>query len=605
LSLFNELKRRNVFKVTAAYIIVAWLLLQVSDTLVPALHLPDWFHSGVAFVLILGFPVAIIFAWAFEMTPEGLKREHEVDRSQSITHETSRKLDFIIIGVMAVALAYFAYDKLVLSADRDAALVKATTQAVVEQAATEEASVESDKSIAVLPFVNMSSDEDQEYFSDGLSEELLNLLAKIPELRVSARTSSFSFKGQNLEIPDIAVRLNVAYVLEGSVRKSGNQVRITAQLVKADDGFHLWSETYDRTLDNIFAIQDEIASEVVAQLKVTLLGDAPTVRETDPQAYALYLQGRHLNRQAAAEAWEQAQALLQQALAIDPDYSAAWGELGSVYGNQANLSLRPRDEGYALARKAINKALAIDPGNALAHAHLSHIALGYDNDLVAAAQHLKRALKLEPANTDIIYQATYMNHSLGRLGEALALSEFMVIRDPVNPASHTRLGFYYRFAGRWDEAIASFRTALKLSPGRGGAQFGIGLAQLLKGEPYAALEAMQLEETSFSIIGLSLALHALGRVEESDVALAELIAQYEQGAAYNIAYILAYHGEADLAFEWLDKAVQYRDAGLSQIMGEQLFSNIHEDPRWLPFLKRIGKSPEQLAAIEFHVTLPE
>ena len=192
MSLFNELKRRNVFKVAAAYIIVAWLLLQVSDTLVPALHLPEWFHSGVALLLILGFPVAMIFAWAFEMTPEGIKKEKEVDRSQSITHQTGRKLDYAIIGVLVVALGYFAYDKLVLDPSRDAALVEATAQAMSEQATNEEGSAKSDKSIAVLPFVNMSSDPEQEFFSDGISEDLLNLLTKIPELRVTSRSSSFA-----------------------------------------------------------------------------------------------------------------------------------------------------------------------------------------------------------------------------------------------------------------------------------------------------------------------------------------------------------------------------------------------------------------------------
>ena len=322
MSIFNELNRRNVFRVSIAYIIVAWLLLQVSDTLVPALHLPDWFHSGVAFVLILGFPVAIIFAWAFEMTAEGLKREHEVDRSQSITHVTSRKLDFITIGVLVLALGYFAYDKLVLSTARDAALVEATTQAAIERVAFEqETYAESENSIAVLPFVNMSDDANNEYFSDGLSEELLNLLAKIPELRVIARTSSFAYKGKDVQIADVARELNVANVLEGSVRKAGSQVRITVQLIRASDSSHLWSETYDRTLDNIFVIQDEIAAAVVDKLKLTLFGEAPKVRETDPQAFALFLQARHHSNQSTTEQRKLAIRLYKHFL----DYSPAPG----------------------------------------------------------------------------------------------------------------------------------------------------------------------------------------------------------------------------------------------------------------------------------------
>ena len=263
MSFFNELKRRNVFKVGIAYVVVAWLVAQVLQLVFESFGTPDWVMKTVLVLLATGLPFALFFAWAFEMTPEGLKRESEVDRSQSITHETGQKLNYTIIAVLVLALGYFAYDKFVLTSGRDAALVEATTQAISEQVVTEEAPSESDKSIAVLPFVNMSSDEEQEYFSDGLSEELLNLLAKIPELRVAARTSSFSLKGKELQISEVGEILKVAHVLEGSVRKAGNQVRITAQLIQAEDGYHLWSETYDRSLDNIFAIQDEIAAKVV------------------------------------------------------------------------------------------------------------------------------------------------------------------------------------------------------------------------------------------------------------------------------------------------------------------------------------------------------
>jgi len=467
------------------------------------------------------------------------------------------------------------------------------------------ASSEATKSIAVLPFVNMSDDASNEFFSDGLSEELINLLAKIPGLRVTSRSSAFSYKGKDFKIADVGRELNVSNVLEGSVRKAGNQVRITAQLIKVDGDVHLWSETFDRSLDNIFAIQDEIASAVVAQLKVTLLGDAPVVRETAPEAYALYLQGRYLRRQHTAGAFEQAQTLLQQALAIDPGYAAAWVELGAVYPYQANLGLRPIDEGYTLSREAMNKALAIDPEFAPAYGRLGLIAMFYDNNLAAAAQHFERALLLEPANSDIIANSANLTASLGRLDESIALAKFVVARDPVNPSAHSSLGVLYAFAGRWDEAIVSYSTALTLSPDRSGTQYHIGMAMLFKGEPNAALEAMQSDDSVWGMIGLPLAYHALGRVGESDAALAELIEQYEQGAAYNIAYVLAYRGEADRAFEWLDTAVQFKDAGLAQILGAPFFANIHDDPRWLPFLERIGRSPEQLAAIEFRVTLPE
>ncbi len=605
MSLFIELKRRNVFKITIAYIVMAWLVMQVVDVILNNITAPVWVFHVLLLFLAIGLPIAMFFAWAFEMTPEGLKRESEVDRSQSITTQTGRKLDFIIIGVMAVALGYFVYDKLVLSAERDAVLVESTTQAVVERAATKEASVESDKSIAVLSFVNMSDDASNEFFSDGLSEELINLLAKIPRLRVTSRSSAFSYKGKDFKIADVGRELNVSNVLEGSVRKVGNQVRITAQLIKVDGDVNLWSKTFDRSLDNIFAIQDEIASEVVAQLKVTLLGDAPVVRETAPEAYALYLQGRYLRRQNTAGAFEQAQTLLQQALAIDPDYAAAWVELGAVYPNQVSIGLRPIDEGYTLSREAINKALAIDPEFAQAHSRLGLIAMFYDNDLAAAAQYFERALQLEPANSDIIGNSANLTASLGRLDESIALAEFVVARDPVNPDSHFKLGLYYSYSRRWDEAIASYSTALTLSPGRSSAQYHIGTALLYKGEPHAALEAMQLEDSIWRMIGLPMAYHALGRAGESDAALSVLIEQVEQSAAFNIAYVLAYRGEADRAFEWLDKAVQYKDAGLAQILDKPQFANIYDDARWLPFLESIGMSPVQLDAIEFKVMLPK
>jgi len=458
-------------------------------------------------------------------------------------------------------------------------------------------------SIAVLPFVNMSSDPEQEYFSDGISEELLNLLAKIPEMQVAARTSSFSFKGQNLEIPEIAERLNVAHVLEGSVRKAGNEVRITAQLIRADDGFHVWSQTWDRTLDDIFAIQDEIAADVAAQLKVTLLGAAPTVEATDLAAYALYLQARQLGRRGTAEDLEQSMALYQQALAIDPDYAAAWAGLARDYYTRAGTELHPIDEGYQLAREAANRALAIDPEYAPAYAQLGYIAV-YHGDLAAAARHLERALALDPTNSDIIANAAILARSLGRLDEAITLQEYAVARDPVNPIGHARLGLFYLWAGRLDESIVSYRTTLSLSPGRIGAQHNIGEALLLKGEPEAALAAIQQESSElWRMVGLPMAYHALGQAAESDAALAELIEKYEQETAYNIAYVLALRNEADRAFEWLDKAVQYNDPGLVEIPATNLFTNIHDDPRWLPFLESIGKSPEQLAAIEFEVRL--
>jgi len=461
-----------------------------------------------------------------------------------------------------------------------------------------------EKSIAVLPFVNMSSDKEQEYFSDGISEELLNLLAKIPQLQVTARTSSFAFKGKEIGIPEIARTLHVAHVLEGSVRKAGNSVRITAQLVKAGTDTHLWSQTYDRKLDDIFAIQDEIAAHVVKQLKVTLLGAAPKVRTTDPEAYALYLQAIQLGRQATAEAYKQSDALYRKVLAIDPRYAPAWDGLARNFLSEAGQGLLSNNEGFAQSREAATEALAIDPDYAPAVGRLGYVAMFGDNDL-AAAQHFARALALDPSDLNILGNSATLLGSLGRLDEALALEEAIVRRDPVNVTALYNLGIHQRMAGRLDAAIASFRTLLSFAPGRGGAHSDIGNALLLKGNAQEALAEIEQETREvWKMIGLPLAYHALGRKSDSDAALAALSAKYEKDAPYNIASVYAYRGEAGKSFEWLNKAVEYGDPGLGEIVTENLFDNIHGDPRWLPFLRNLGKAPEQLAKIEFKVTQP-
>jgi TolB-like protein/Flp pilus assembly protein TadD len=459
-----------------------------------------------------------------------------------------------------------------------------------------------ENSIAVLPFVNMSEDKANESFSDGISEELLNLLAKIPQLQVTARTSSFSFKGKGVAIPEIARTLHVAHVLEGSVRKAGDSVRITAQLIKAGTDTHLWSETYDRKMDDIFKIQDEIAGEVVKELKVKLLGAAPKVRATDPKAYALYLQARELGRQNNAEAFAKSDALYRQVLEIDPRYAPAWNQLATNFLNKVSNGLMSPQEGFAHAREAEEKALAIDPDYAPAHTGLGWIAIFGNNDLAGAARHYQRALALDPTDVSVLGDTATFLESLGRLDEAVALDEAVVRRDPVNMLSLSNLGYLQRYAGRYDAAIASYRTTLSLSPNRGNAHSGLGIVLMLKGDATAALAEIEQEKSElWRTVGLSRAYCALGRKADADSALNALIAKAEKDAPYNIAYVYAFCGDADKAFEWLDKAVAYQDGGLAEIVTENLFDKIHSDPRWLPFLRNIGKAPEQLAKIEFKV----
>jgi TolB-like protein/Tfp pilus assembly protein PilF len=480
----------------------------------------------------------------------------------------------------------------------------ATSGMETDAGAPAAASVAGSPSIAVLAFADMSSEGDQEYLSDGIAEELLGLLARIPELKVISRSSAFSYKGKDVPLSQVAEELGVAHILEGSVRKAGDQVRITAQLIEAGSDTHLWSGTYDRTLDDIFAIQDEIAAAVVTELKVALLGDASTAREPDPEAYALYLQARHLGRLVTAEGWEQSKALLEEALAIDPDYLAAWDRLSRAYTNLANNGLRPRDEGCRQARAMAEKALAIDPDYAPAHARLGYLAKNYDGDLVAAARHYQRALELDPTDIGVLQVVADFLMSLGRVDQAITLFEYLVTRDPMSSTVHSNLGIAYMKADRWDDAIRSYRTSLRLSPGRMGAHYGIGNALLLKDDPHAALEEYAHDaDEEYRVKGTALALHAQGRQEEYEEALAELIERWGDQWPSEVAHVHAMAGDADAAFAWLEKEIAVNGTFSP---GEKSFfyTALHDDPRWLPLLERSGASPAQLDAIEFKVTLP-
>ena len=588
-SFFGELRRRNVLRAAALYVAGVWALAQGIAQLGPVVGAPDWIARWFLVAAAIGFPFWIAFAWFYEFTPQGLKRESDIDPAQSITSHTGKNLDRWIFAIMGVAIVLLLTDRFVLH------------HGVNEEA---RAAV-SAQSIAVLPFANMSSDKEQDYFADGISEDLLNLLAKVQTLQVAARTSSFSFKGKQIGIPEIAQTLHVANVLDGSVRKSGDQVRITAQLIRAADGYQIWSQSWDRKLDDVFAIQDSIAADVVKQLEVKLLGAVPTARQTDPKAYALYLQARQLGYQHSAGGYEQSDALLRQALAIDPNYVPAWTTLAANWINKAGAGYAVNDEAYRQASEAVDKALAIDPDSAAAYGVLGRIKTD-QGDLAAAASHLRRALELNPADVVALGTSAGLLSTLGRQSESIAVSEYIVARDPANARQLANLAFTYVSAHRLDEAITANRRALRLSPGRGSTNYALGVALLLQGDPPAALAEMQKETSDvWRLIGTPMVLHALGRKDEADAAVATLIEQLEKDAPFNIACVFAFRGDADKAFEWLDKAIQYADPGLSDIASEVFFDNVRSDPRWLPFLRREGYAPEQLAKIEFKVPLPQ
>jgi adenylate cyclase len=586
LSFFNELKRRNVFRVTIAYIVVSWLVMQVADVILNNISAPGWVFQVILLLLGIGFALSVFFAWAFEMTPEGIKREHEVDRSQSITSHTGKKLNNLILAVMALALGYFAYDKFVLSAGRDAALVEATTQTVTEQAATEpEVFAKSIKSIAVLPFVNMSSDDEQEYFSDGLSEELLNLLAKIPELRVAARTSSFSLKGKDLQISEVGQILKVAYVLEGSVRKAGKQLRITAQLIKADDGFHLWSETYDRSLDNIFAIQDDISAAVVDALKIELLGETPKAAVVDPEAYSLVLKGRYFHAKWGKENFSKAIDAYQQALAIDPAYAEAWSYLASTYLSQTRSGYRAPDEGLALIRDAVGKALSLDPLLASAWAAQSQVQSVFDWDWAGSEASIQKALKLAPDNIRVLNTAGNLAGVMGNLDDSLAYYQRILDKEPLDLIALFNIGNILVKQLRLAEAEAAFRQLLELNPEDWGSHTMLATIMLMKDRPQEAWKELELEvDPQQQEWGRILVLPALQRDNEAVQRLDVYIRQNQSWATYLIAEIYAWRGDVDNAFVWLDNAYQQRDSQLAELLRDPLLASLHDDPRWKKLL---------------------
>jgi len=491
MSVIAELKRRNVFRVAALYFVAGWILLQVGDLLFGLLGLPTWTNKLLFAALVLGFVPALIFSWVYELTPEGLKREHEVERNASITTETARKLDLIVVGLLVVAIAVVALERFIprtapIPAATDAASGASPAKAPVQAAA---------KSIAVLPFVNISGDTANEYFADGLSEELLNLLAKIPDLRVAARTSAFKFKGEKIDVQEVAQKLNVAHILEGSVRKSGNKVRITAQLIKAADGYHLWSETYDRTLDDIFVVQDDIAGEVVKALKLTLLGSTSVTRSrpVDPEAYNLALQGRFFLDRRGREDLERAVEYFRRSRERDPDYAPAWAGLSEAYSLQANYGHGPVAEGNRRAREAAEKALALDPQLVDAHLALSRIQQGYDWDWEAADASILRALELEPGSAEALRHAGVQAYTLGRWDEAIDLASKAIERDPLRPNSYSNLGSALLAVNRDTEAEAAFRKALELDPEGSSRHWSIARTLLLQGKTEAALRETEQE----------------------------------------------------------------------------------------------------------------
>lgn len=570
---FEELKRRNVFRVAIAYIVVAWLVLQVGDALAPALRLPDWVNSVLAFFLILGLPIAIFFAWAFELTPEGIKPEKEVDRSNSISKVTGRKLDFIIIGVLSIAVVVFAMDK--FGFGPDSVLSGSESQA----------------SVAVLPFIDMSPNKDQEYFSDGISEELLNQLTKLRGLHVAGRTSSFFFKGKDDDLRIIGEKLNVAHILEGSVRKAGDRVRITVQLIKASDGYHLWSQTYDRDLNDIFAIQEETAKAVADALSVTLgVGDTrfDSGGTRNFEAYDLLLSARSLMTRQGAENFREAIRLLENAVALDPEYADAWSLLATAYGAGGSVFISERaEELLPKARQAAARAAEVAPDSfaSLGAAAGQHMR---DGNWIEAERMFKKMLERAPGAIGPQAGYGFFLEVVGRTSEAIKYLRQAVEIEPLLLSTSLQLALALQTNGDSDEAFREFERGKSL----------IGNHVLLNG----SIVVFALETHDRELIGRYLDIiendpasgpvgHKFTRtisavLDSPEAARAELRRAYGDPIYDSplsrgvIATYAAYFGDQELALEIFH---ELEDAGV--LSTETLWRPVYKNTRCLPGFK--------------------
>ncbi len=532
MDMFAELKRRNVFRVGVVYLVTAWLVAQVADLALDNFDAPGWVMKTILLVLAIGFPVALVFAWAFEKTPEGLKRQEEVDRNQSITPLTGRKLDRTIITVLGLAVIFLVY-KVTVQPDVSPGEESPTTTEAVTETAEPAAPAVADLSVAVLPFVDMSPGKDQEYFSDGIAEEILNVLAQVSQLQVAARTSAFQFKGKNQDIQDIARQLGVAWVLEGSVRKAGDRVRVTAQLIRADNGFHAWSETYDRRLDDIFAIQDEISGAIAQALKVTLNvpgeGQVASGDTRNLAAYEAYLMGRHLINQRTTDSIKAALEQFKRAVDLDPEFALAYADqaiatllLMDTRGSYGDLK---SSDALDAARPLVDKALSLAPDRPEILAAKGFLERD-SNNFELALDYLDRSLAINPANGEAQNWRRMTLLSLGRYTQLLDASYDSVRYDPMSRIALYNHAMELNRYGRTDEAKATALRLRELDPHWG--EWALGNLAWNEGQSGIAAEhflrafrerqqAREQLEGVYSDVGLY---HEAARISPEDKVLA-------------------------------------------------------------------------------------
>jgi TolB-like protein/Flp pilus assembly protein TadD len=589
---FSELRRRNVIRAVILYVGAVWALAQGISQLGPSLGAPEWLTRWFLVAAGIGFPFWIAVAWFYEFTPQGLKRESEIDPAESITHHTGRKLDFAIIGVLAVAVVLLLTDRFVLRHG-----VNQITAAQILG-----------KSIAVLPLVNSTGDPANEYFSDGIAEEFISTLSRLQDLKVIGRTSSFQFKGKTDDSKTIGQKLGVYYLLEGSVRKSADRVRIAVALIKSGDGANVWSETYDRELKDIFAVQSEIAGAVAKQLKVALLGNngqtaqlttAATPSNQNVEAYNALLQGNFYYNRRTREDYRKAIGYYEEAIRLDPRYALAHAKLSDAAEllavGYAGITTKEKEELIAKARASAKRALALDPNLSEAHLAQGGILQDVDFKFVEAEAELRRALELAPQNAAVTsYLATLLAYLGGRLDEAVALQQRAIALDPLRAGSHYSLGLYLTALGRYDEAEAAVRKVIELQPQSAQNYYRLAVIQILRGNSGAAVELAKRETDPFwRTYALALAQFANGERVEADAALKKLIDENADDAGSQIAQVYALRKEPEKMFEWLEHAWATHDPGVTTLLYDPFLLAYKDDPRFIAFAQKIGVMPKE------------
>jgi TolB-like protein len=565
---FAELKRRNVYKVAVAYGVIAWLLVQAGSILFPTFEAPSWVMKVFVTVIASGFLIALVLAWMFEMTPEGMKRTENIPADARLPQWSKRKFAALIV-IMALSATSLLIFQVVRGKSASPAKVSGTSAPPA-------------KSIAVLPLLNESGDPGDEYFSDGLSEELIAALAQISELKVIGRSSSFRFKERKEEPKTIGERLGVATLLEGTVRKQGDRVRIVAELINAADGIELWTRTFDRELKDIFAVQQEIAKAVADSLRVTLLGSEEKSTEmatNSVEAHNAYLQAHFYFQRGNVEDYGKAIIYFDRAIELDPNYALPYAERSETWTLIGDLT-GERPTAYPKARSDAEKAVAIAPALAEAHAALGWVRAFAEWKFAEGLKELQRAKELSPANptaNDLLARVIVYT---GRMDDAERQARQAVELDPLSAAMQFNLGRVLFYAGKLDEAEAAGRKMAELQPSASSSRRWQVLVAVERGDGETALREAKLEPSaSFRPFELALAQYVRGDRKAADEALADLIANH-RGLDYQIAEVYAVRHEVDKAFEWLQIAFDNHDGGMPSLLVDPLLRNLRDDARY-------------------------